>query len=155
MTPAVSALEASGEPFQLLTYEPAAESVDIGLAAARALGLDPALVFKTLIAQLNTGALVVAILPVGEKLNMKRLARAAGAKSAALAPTAQAERTTGFVTGGISPIGQKKTLPTFLDSQSQGLETIYVSAGKRGLELALGPESLMRISGATLVALTG
>ena len=154
MTPAIRALEAASIPFQLLEY-PGTKcpgpggARNIGLAAADALKLQPAEVFKTLVAELNSGELVVAIIPVAAQLNMKRLSRAAGVKSARLAATAQAERVTGYVTGGISPIGQKTRLPTYLAAEAADLANIYVSAGKRGLELSLLPTDLKHITGAT------
>ena len=159
MTPAVRALEAASIPFRLLEYDAHSKSPsvsaprNIGLAAADTLNLQPAEVFKTLVAELNSGALVVAIVPVAAQLNMKRLARAAGVKSARLATAAQAERVTGYVTGGISPIGQKTMLPTYLTSDVLDLENIYVSAGKQGLELCLLPADLKRITEATLCSL--
>lgn len=155
MTPAVNALESAGIPFQLLRYDlpQGGETQDIGMAAARALSLDPSSVFKTLIAQLNTGELVVAVIPVNAQLDMKALARAAAARSAAMAERTQAERATGFTTGGISPVGQKRRLRTFLSDTSIDQAVIHVSAGKRGLELALTPDDLIRITGATACAL--
>jgi Cys-tRNA(Pro)/Cys-tRNA(Cys) deacylase len=155
VTPAVSSLERAGIAFRLLTYEavPAADG-DIGVAAARSLGVAEHTVFKTLISELAQGELVVAIVPVAARLNLKLLARAAGAKSASMAQPARAEKVTGYVTGGISPFGQKKRLRTFLADQAEALETIHVSAGKRGLELALSPADLIGVTGAVVCELT-
>jgi len=163
MTPAVQALQGASIPFQLLQYSlaPAHGKAEqrhsgpraIGLEAALALDLAPEQVFKTLIAELNTSALVVAIIPVAAKLNMKCLARAAGVKSASLARTQRAERVTGYVSGGISPVGQKQKLPTFLALEAQALTELYVSAGRRGLELCLRPADLVQMTDAQLCPL--
>jgi Cys-tRNA(Pro)/Cys-tRNA(Cys) deacylase len=156
MTPAVTTLDALGLPYRLLEYPSHSDDGrDIGIAAARALGLPEACVFKTLIAELPDGELVVALIPVAEKVNLKQLARAAGAKSASLADPKAAERATGYVTGGISPLGQKRRHRTFLAREATGLERIYVSAGKRGLELELQPADLERATDATVCQLLG
>ena len=144
MTPAVKALNASGLSYRLLEYDQSAKGQrDIGVAAAKALRLPEQQVFKTLVAELAGGELVVAIIPVACKLNLKSLARACGAKSAALAEPRLAERATGYITGGISPFGQKRRHRTFLAEQASELDLIYVSAGRRGLELALSPEVII------------
>lgn len=154
MTPAVSALDALGLPYRLLEYAAGpSDQRDIGTAAARKLGLAEQKVFKTLIAELAGGELVVAVIPVAGKLNLKLLARAAGAKSATLAQPAAAERATGYVTGGISPVGQKKRHRTFLAAEGAALDTIYVSAGRRGLELALRPADLIEATDASVCRL--
>lgn len=151
MTPAVRALDALGLPYRLIEYAPdPGDGRDIGVSAARSLGLSEAEVFKTLIAELAGGELVVAVVPVAEKLNLKVLARAGGVKTATLADPKAAERATGYVTGGISPIGQKRRHRTFLASEAMALEQIYVSAGKRGLELALRPADLIRVTDASV-----
>ena len=156
MTPAVTALDGLKLPYELLEYELSGSSdKDIGLAAARALGLPEAAVFKTLIAELADGALVVAVIPVAEKLNLKQLARACGVKSAKMADTRAAERATGYLTGGISPLGQKRSHRTLLADQANGLDLIYVSAGRRGLELALTPGALIEATAASVCTLTG
>jgi Cys-tRNA(Pro)/Cys-tRNA(Cys) deacylase len=144
MTPAVKALDASRASYRLLEYDPGShDQKDIGLAAAAALELPEDAVFKTLVAELAGGELVVAILPVAKKLNLKALARTCGAKSAVLADAKAAERATGYVTGGISPLGQKRRHRTFLAEEARDLDLIYVSAGKRGLELELSPDVLI------------
>ncbi len=154
MTPAVTTLDALDLPYRLLGYEQSsAGKKDIGLAAAAALNLPQEAVFKTLIAELAGGELVVAIIPVAAKLNLKLLARAGGAKSATLAETQTAERATGYLTGGISPLGQKRRHRTFLADQARSLNLIYVSAGKRGLELELAPEVLIEATQAQVCCL--
>lgn len=146
-TPATVALERAGVAFTSHAYEhdPAASSY--GLEAAEVLGLDPAAVFKTLLADID-GRLVVGIVPVAGQLDLKALAAAVGGKRAAMAEPAVAERATGYVVGGISPIGQKKRLPTVLDSSALELSTIYVSGGKRGLDLGMDPRDLVTLLGA-------
>jgi len=138
------ALEKAGVRFTRHSYEhdPAASSY--GLEAAVALGLDPAAVFKTLLAEVD-GGLAVGIVPVTGQLDLKALAAALGGKRATMADPAVAERTTGYVVGGISPIGQKRRLPTVLDVSALDLATVYVSGGKRGLDLGLDPRDLVRL----------
>ena len=147
-TPATVALTRAGVPFGVHTYDhdPAASSY--GLEAATALGLDPASVFKTLLADVD-GALVVAVVPVTGQLDLKALAAAVGGKKAVMADPARAERTTGYVVGGISPIGQKKPLPTVVDASALEHQTVYVSAGRRGADLSLTPADLVMVTAAT------
>ncbi|WP_288741428.1 Cys-tRNA(Pro) deacylase [uncultured Rheinheimera sp.] len=153
MTPAVLLLKKLKVPHQVLEYQhdPAAESY--GLEAATKLGLAPVVVFKTLVAALDGKELVTAIVPVDQLLNMKQLAKAAGAKKAAMAAAADVERSSGYVLGGVSPLGQKKQLRTFIDESAAAFETIYVSAGKRGLEIGLKPAVLQACLNAKLVSL--
>ncbi|MCE8020685.1 Cys-tRNA(Pro) deacylase [Halomonas sp. MCCC 1A11036] len=153
MTPAVKALERDGATFELLSYEHDPRSPAYGEEAARALGLDPNCVFKTLVTRLDDGRLTVGIVPVTGQLDLKALAKAAGARRASMAEAAEAERATGYVLGGISPLGQKKRLPTFLDASAEGLERMHVSGGRRGLEIALAPADLIRLCQARLTCL--
>jgi Cys-tRNA(Pro)/Cys-tRNA(Cys) deacylase len=143
-TPATVALERAGVAFTQHPYEhdPAASSY--GLEAAQVLGLDPQTVFKTLLAVVD-GRLVVGIVPVTGQLDLKALAAAVGGKRAAMADPAAAERGTGYVVGGISPIGQRKRLATVLDASALDHDTIYVSGGKRGLDLGLDPRDLVAL----------
>ncbi len=154
MTPAIKALERQGIAHTVHRYE-VAEGDDrtYGEAVAAALGADPATVYKTLVAQLDTGELVVAIVPVTGTLDLRRLAAAARAKSAEMAKPAVAERATGYVTGGISPFGQKKRLRTFADASAQLHEHVYVSAGRRGLQVRVTPSDLVAVTGATVTEL--
>ena len=119
-----------------------------GLEAASALGLDPARVFKTLVASVD-GRLAVAVVPVTGELDLKALARTVGGSRATMAERRDAERATGYVTGGISPLGQKRRLPTVLDESAQRHPTVFVSAGRRGLELEIAPADLIEVTGAT------
>ncbi len=150
MTPAVIELEARGIRFEIISYEhdPAADSY--GIEAAEALGVAADTVFKTLLAELDTGELVVGVVPVSGLLDLKQLAKAAGAKRATMADPAKAERTTGYVVGGISPLGQRKRLRTFVDEWATALEVMRVSGGKRGLELELAPDDLLGALDATV-----
>lgn len=148
MTPAVSQARKAGITFELHSYEhdPAAKSY--GLEAAEKLRLDADRVFKTLVAADESGTLIVAIVPVSRTLNMKLLAAAVGAKRMELAEMTAAERATGYVAGGISPLGQKKRLRTVIDDSAQQFPTIFVSAGRRGLEIELSAADLMRLTSA-------
>ena len=142
-TPATAKLEALGLEFETLTYDPDAleDSPSLGEAVAAALGIDPARMFKTLIALVD-GAPACAIVPTSGSLSLKALAKAAGAKRAEMAATSDAERWTGYVTGGISPVGQTKRLRRFLDATAMDHDRVVVSAGKRGLQIELSPSDL-------------
>jgi Cys-tRNA(Pro)/Cys-tRNA(Cys) deacylase len=141
-TPATKAARAAGIAFQVLEYEHDAASESYGLEAAERLGLDPARVFKTLLATVD-GALCVCIVPVAAQLDLRALG-----KRAAMADPREAQRATGYVVGGISPLGQRKRLRTVIDEAAFEHETIFVSAGRRGLELELAPADLARLTGA-------
>jgi Cys-tRNA(Pro)/Cys-tRNA(Cys) deacylase len=144
-TPATVALTRAGIAFTLheYTHDPRAESY--GLEAAEALGLDPGRVFKTLMASVD-GTLAVAVVPVSGQLDLKAMARALGAGRAAMAELGAAERATGYVAGGISPVGQRRSHPTVVDSTALGQPTVFVSAGRRGLDLEIAPADLVRIT---------
>jgi Cys-tRNA(Pro)/Cys-tRNA(Cys) deacylase len=120
--------------------------------AAAALGVDPARIHKTLIAVVD-GRVTVAIVPVAAELDLKGLAAAVGGRRAALADPAAAERATGYVRGGISPLGQVRRLPTVLDAAALGLASIYVSAGRRGLQVELAPADLARLTDAVVASI--
>ena len=128
-------------------YEHDPRAASYGLEAAEALDVDPARVFKTLLASLD-GALVVGIVPVAGQLDLKALARALGGSKAVMAEVAAAERATGYVAGGISPVGQKRPHPTVLDASALEHATILVSGGRRGFDLELAPADLVAITGA-------
>lgn len=146
-TPATMALSRAGVSFALHPYEHDPRAASYGLAAAEALGVDPARVFKTLMASLD-GTLVVGIVPVSGQLDLKSLARALGGSKAAMAEVSAAERATGYVAGGISPVGQKRAHPTVLDDSALAHPTIFVSGGRRGLDLELAPADLVAVTGA-------
>ena len=147
-TPATVALTRLGIAFEVREYhhDPAAPS--FGLEAAAALGVEPDRVFKTLLAEVDAGLLVVGIVPVSGSLDLKALAAAVGGKRAAMAAPALAERRTGYVVGGISPIGQRTSLPTVLDETAQLWDTVFVSGGRRGLDLELAPDALLAATSA-------
>ena len=153
MTPAIHEAKKAGIPYRIHEYEhdPAAESY--GLEAAAKLGVDAARVFKTLVAEAERGALIVGIVPVSTALNLKALAAAAGMKRAEMADMTAAERATWYVAGGISPLGQKKRLRTILDESALAFPTIFVSAGRRGLEIELAPADLIRLCGGQAAAI--
>ncbi len=140
-TPATVALTRAGIEFSTHAYAHDPSAASFGLEAAEALGLEPATVFKTLLAEADAG-LVVGIVPVTGQLDLKALAAAVGAKRAAMADPKVAERTTGYVVGGISPVGQRKRLPTVIDESAFAHPRIYVSGGRRGLDLGLAPDDL-------------
>jgi Cys-tRNA(Pro)/Cys-tRNA(Cys) deacylase len=146
-TPATLALDRAGVGYRLHPYDHDPRAASYGLEAATALGADPARVFKTLLASLD-GSLVVGIVPVSGQLDLKALARALGGSKAVLAEVSAAERVTGYVAGGISPVGQKRPLRTVLDASALDHVTIFVSAGRRGLDLEMAPADLVAITGA-------
>ena len=147
-TPAVAALQQQRVAHTLHPYEVAADTPDYGRVVAEALGVPPERVFKTLVTEVD-GAVTVAVVPVTGELDLKALAAAVGGKRAAVADRAAAERATGYVRGGISPLGQRRRLPTIVDSSAAGFDTIYVSAGRRGLQVELAPADLLRLTGAS------
>jgi Cys-tRNA(Pro)/Cys-tRNA(Cys) deacylase len=148
-TPATVALTAAGVAFELHPYEHDPRADSFGLEAAELLGLDPDRVFKTLMANAD-GRLVVAVVPVSGKLDLKALARAVGAAKAAMADVRDAERATGYVAGGISPVGQKRAHPTVVDESAYLWDTVFVSAGRRGLDVELAPADLVEVTGASV-----
>lgn len=157
MTPAIELAKKRGLDYQLHEYTHDSQATSFGLEAAEKLGVDVTQVFKTLVVATDTGALAVAILPVDKTLNFKKMAKALSSnkllscKKVQMADPKQVERSTGYVLGGVSPLGQKKRLTTIIDDSAQGQPTIYVSGGRRGLEIELPPEQLA----ATLTACFG
>jgi Cys-tRNA(Pro)/Cys-tRNA(Cys) deacylase len=143
-TPAILALERLGTAYTAHEYEHDAAAQSFGLEAAEALGVPVERVFKTLVAVVDDTKYVVAIIPVAGRLSLKALAAAAGGKRADMARPPDAERITGYVVGGISPLGQRKALPTFLDVSALSQQTIFVSAGRRGLDIEVTPADLIR-----------
>ncbi len=137
MTPALDLLKKARAEHKVLSYSHDPKAPSYGLEAAEKLGLDPARVFKTLLAVTEKGELLVAVVPVRGSLDLKALAAAAGAKKVDMADPQAAQRATGYLVGGISPLGQKKRLRTFIDDSAQRHPTIHVSAGRRGLEVEL------------------
>ena len=146
-TPATAVLADRQVEHTLHPYDVAPDAPNYGALVAQALGIEPARVFKTLIAEVD-GSLVVAVVPVTGDLDLKALAHAAGGKRAGLADRVAAERSSGYVRGGISPLGQRKRLPTVVDASALDLDRMYVSAGRRGLQVALAPQDLIRLTDA-------
>jgi len=146
MTPGIEAARKANILFKVheYTHEPA--STSYGEEAAEKMGVARERVFKTLVVSLDGRELAVGVVPVSSMLNMKLLAKAAGAKRAAMASAAEVERATGYVLGGVSPLGQKKRLKTLVHRSAMDFSTIFVSAGRRGLEIELKPDDLVRLT---------
>ncbi|MCG8921651.1 Cys-tRNA(Pro) deacylase [Lentzea sp. CC55] len=152
-TPATALLDKQRVAHTLHSYEHDPRHESYGLEAAEALGLVPRRVFKTLVAEVD-GKLAVGVVPVTAQLDLKGLAAALKGKKAKMAAVADAERATGYVAGGISPLGQKKRLPVVLDASASGFETIFCSAGRRGLEVEIAPADLVRLTGAVVAGIS-
>ena len=146
-TPATRALRQAGVEFELREYEHDPAAGSYALEAAEALDLDPDTVFKTLVVDLD-GALTVCLVPSGAQLDTRALG-----KRVALAPPERAEKVTGYVTGGISPFGQRRQLPTVVDETVELMDVVWVSGGRRGLEIGLAPADLIAQVGASVRAI--
>jgi Cys-tRNA(Pro)/Cys-tRNA(Cys) deacylase len=151
-TPAIALLVKHGVSHQVYEYAHDPRSESYGGEASERLGLPAERVFKTLVAEVD-GVLTVGVVPVAGSLDLKALAAAAGGKKAKMADVAAAERATGYVAGGISPLGHRKRLPVVVDGSATQYETIFCSAGRRGLEVELAPAELVRLAGATVAAI--
>jgi Cys-tRNA(Pro)/Cys-tRNA(Cys) deacylase len=150
-TPAITALLTAGIPHEVLRYhhDPSAESFGDEAVSelAGVAGVDPVQILKTLVVALPKG-LAVAVLPVPYQLSLKAAAAAFGVAKATMADAAAAQRSSGYVVGGISPFGQRKPLPTVVDSSALGWDRVLCSAGKRGWDVAVAPQDLVRLTGA-------
>jgi Cys-tRNA(Pro)/Cys-tRNA(Cys) deacylase len=153
-TPATVLLSKNKVPHQVHEYAHDPRSASYGTEASELLGLPAERVFKTLVAEVD-GALTVGVVPVAGQLDLKALAAAAGGKKAKMAEVAAAERATGYVAGGISPLGHRKRLPVVVDSSATSYETIFCSAGRRGLEIELAAADLIRLTGAVVAPIGG
>ncbi len=152
MTPAIRAAKKAKISFKVHEYQHNANVSSFGEEAAALLNIAPDRVFKTLLVSCTTSEqLAVAIVPVSHQLNLKKVAKALSLKKITMADPTKAERATGYVLGGISPLGQKKRLPFVIDETVSSFETVFVSAGRRGLEIELSPIDLARLCSATLV----
>ncbi|MBD8065395.1 Cys-tRNA(Pro) deacylase [Devosia sp. PTR5] len=151
-TPATQALDRAGIAYTTGTYDYDPNAERVGLQAAEAMGVSPAEVFKTLMAELD-GKPVCAIVPSDEEVNMKKLAAALGGKSAHMMKPADAERLTGYKVGGISPLGQRKAVPTALDELAQLYDEIFLNGGQRGLQIRIRPDDLVKALGCTVADL--
>ena len=147
MTPAIKLLEKRAIKHRIHSYQHDQSSASYGDEAVNALGLDSSRVFKTLVVELSDGELVVAVVPVAAQLSMKEVAKASGSKKASMAKPDDVQRSTGYVLGGVSPLGQKKRLATVIDESAEQFDSIFVSAGKRGLEIELSAADLATLSG--------
>jgi Cys-tRNA(Pro)/Cys-tRNA(Cys) deacylase len=147
------ALDAAGIAYTIHEYERGEDLRDFGREAAVALGLDHDQVFKTLVVVADD-ELVVAVVPVSCQLSMKRVASAVGAKKAVMCEPARAERSSGYIVGGISPIGQRRPLRTVVDESAELFEVMYVSGGKRGLDIGLAPSDLVNVLDAVVAPIT-
>lgn len=147
MTPAIDQVRKAGIAFRVHEYVHDPRAEEYGLEAAQSLGLDPKRVFKTLLVMLDGDRkrLAVGIVPVEQLLNLKQIAKALAAKTAEMADPKDAERATGYMVGGISPMGQKKLFPTVLDESALAFSTIYVSGGRRGVDVELSPQDLVKV----------
>ena len=153
-TPATALLGRRNIAHTLHTYEHDPQHQSYGTEAAEALGVDPARVFKTLVADVD-GRLTVGVVPVTGQLDLKALAAAAGGKRARMADAAAAQRATGYVLGGISPLGQRSRLPVVIDTAVRDFDTVFCSGGRRGLELELAPSALIELTCATVAPIAG
>jgi len=142
MTPAITLLNKRKVPHRVLAYEHDPNSPSYGLEAAEKLSLPPAQVYKTLVVETDRQQLLIALLPVEKQLSMKQIARAAGAKKAQMASPETVMRSTGYQLGGVSPLAQKKRLASYIDDSANGFQQIYVSAGKRGLDIEISVTEL-------------
>lgn len=150
MTPAIIAAIKNRIPHTVHEYSHDQASESYGLEAAGKMGVPPQRVFKTLVVTLDNRELAVGVIPVSSMLSMKLIARSAGSKKAAMADKSAVERSTGYVLGGVSPLGQKRRLKTIIDSSAGNYPTIYVSAGRRGLEIELSPADLAQLTGGSM-----
>ena len=153
MTPGILAAKKAGVPFTVHEYDHDPSAPSFGMEAAEKLGVPPERVFKTLVVRLDGRELAVGVIPVNSMLSMKAAAKAAGAKEAEMAPQADVERSTGYVLGGVSPLGQKKRLRTFIDVSAEEFEPVFVSAGKRGLDMEIAPGDLAAVCGGSFAPL--
>lgn len=153
-TPGLKQLEAEGVAVTLHPYDYDPNADAVGLAAAKALGLDPALVLKTLMVEVD-GKPACCVIPSDRQLSMKKVAAAFGGKAAAMMPPAKAEKLTGYKVGGISPFGQKRAVPTAIEAGATGADVVWINAGQRGLLLGIAPAAALGVlaaKGAALVA---
>ncbi|MCX4024807.1 Cys-tRNA(Pro) deacylase [Endozoicomonas sp. SM1973] len=155
MTPAVMVAKKAKIDFFLHEYSHDPTAVSYGMEAAETLGLEADRVYKTLLVQLSGSkeSLVVALVPVNSQLNTKAVANYFKAKKAVMAEPIIAERTTGYLVGGISPLGQKKVLPLLLDESAMACKSIFISGGKRGLEIELDPNDLLALTRGKIAAI--
>ena len=153
MTPGINIAKKAKITYKIHEYSHDPSSESYGAEAAEKMGVPEERVFKTLVVSLDSKDLAVGVVPVSAMLNMKLIAKAAGAKKAGMAAASEVERSTGYVLGGVSPLGQKKRLKTIIDASAESFPTIYVSAGRRGLEIELSPNDLRNLTNGTFAAI--
>ncbi len=146
MTPAINEAKKQKIEFTLHKYDHDPSHDSYGKEAVEKLGIPEEQVFKTLVTEIDGGKLAVGIIPVISMLSMKQFAKATGTKKANMADMSQTERSTGYVLGGVSPLGQKKKLTTVIDVSAKQYGTIFVSAGRRGLDIELSPDDLVKLT---------
>lgn len=150
MTPSINFAKKNKIHYQVHEYQHDISAESYGNEAADKLKVSTDRIFKTLVVSIDNRTLVVAVVPVSAKLSMKLIAKACAGKKAAMALKADVERSTGYVLGGVSPLGQKKRLKTFIDTSAKQFNTVFVSAGKRGLEIELSPQDLQALTQAAM-----
>ncbi|MFT5594493.1 MAG: Cys-tRNA(Pro)/Cys-tRNA(Cys) deacylase [Oceanicoccus sp.] len=153
MTPAIKLAQKNKIKHTIHEYQHDANHASFGEEASEKLGVSQSQVFKTLVIELDTKALAVCVIPVSHTLHLKAAAKSANAKKAVMADKQDVQRSTGYVLGGVSPLGQKKRLLTLIDESANDFDTIYVSAGKRGLEIELTPHDLQSLCSAQFAAI--
>jgi len=153
MTPAIKLAKKHNIQFEIHQYQHDPQHPSYGEEAAQMLGIDPNRVFKTLVIESDRGQLAVALVPVCRQLDLKACAIAFGFKRAQMAAQPMAQQATGYLVGGISPLAQKKRLPMSIDSSAEALATMFVSAGRRGLEIELAPGDLQRLCAARFASI--
>ncbi len=146
MTPAIEQLKKSRIKFDVLSYEHDVNNTNYGLEAVEKLNLNSAQVFKTLVLETSEQQLIVAVTPVNQQINLKQFAKLCAVKKVMLAEPQKVQASTGYILGGVSPLGQKKRLKTYIHSSALDFDTIYISAGKRGLEVKLSPNDLIGLT---------
>ncbi|MBQ4833702.1 Cys-tRNA(Pro) deacylase [Pseudoalteromonas sp. MMG010] len=149
MTPAINALIKSKVTYNVLSYEHDSNNTQFGLEAVDKLKLNAPQVFKTLVLECNDKTLIAALTPVSQQVNVKQLAKLCGCKKVMMADVKKVQASTGYILGGVSPLGQKRTLKTYIHNSAHNFDTIYVSAGRRGLEIALSPHDLITLTHAS------
>lgn len=148
MTPATALLNKHNIKYNLHKYIHDTQNLSYGIEASEKLNVSSNLICKTLVTKTNTNELIVAILPVSSMLSLKLLAKEVGVKKMIMADVIEVENSTGYILGGVSPIGQKKRLKTFIENTTMNHKTIYISGGRRGLEIELAPYDLAKVTNA-------
>ena len=154
MTPAIVQLNTLAVPYQLHQYQHDTSCKSFGFEAVEMLNVSAEFVFKTLVVDVDNNYLAVAVIPVAQSLSLKKMAKELNAKKVKMAEGNKVQNSTGYVLGGVSPLGQKKPLKTLIDSSAINLNTLYISGGKRGLEIELVPELLRKVISASFAAIS-